>query len=278
MSGRLAGRTSLNGASGPACEAENLTVRIGTATIVDSVSLSVAPGSWTTIIGPNGAGKTTLLRAVAGLVRASGTVRLLGAASDRMNRRERARRVAIVPQDPVIPIGMTVAHYVLLGRTAQLAPLARETDADLVVVDRALNRLDLDDLETRPIETLSGGERQRAVLARALVQDAPLLLLDEPTSALDIGHQQEVLALVDQLRRQLGLTVVATMHDLTLAALHADEVVLMRAGRVVNHGPPSTVLTTSNLCDLYDAEVEVIDHRGRLVVIPSPKEDQHART
>lgn len=278
MSGRGAGRTSLNGASGPAIEAENLTVRIGTATIVDSVSLSADPGTWTTIIGPNGAGKTTLLHAVAGQVRASGTARLLGHPADQMNRRERARRVAIVPQDPVIPIGMTVAHYVLLGRTAQLAPLARETDSDLVAVDRALNQLDLDDLANRPIETLSGGERQRAVLARALVQDAPLLLLDEPTSALDIGHQQEVLELVDQLRRRLGLTVLATMHDLTLAAHHADDVVLMRTGRVVNQGPPSSVLTTSNLSDLYDAEVEVIDHRGRLVVIPSPKEDQHART
>lgn len=261
-----------------AVEVVDLTVELGGVPVVAGVEFTIGAGSWTTVVGPNGAGKTTLLRAVAGLTPSRGEVRLQGVPLGSMDRRERAGRVAMVPQDPVVPLGMTVAHYVLLGRTARLAPLARETTDDLDAVDRALHRLDLVAFAGRPIETLSGGERQRAVLARALVQDASILLLDEPTSALDIGHQQEVLDLVDDLRRRLGMTVLATMHDLTLAAHHAEEVVLMADGRIVSHGPPGVVLTTENLCTLYDARVEVIHHRGRLVVIPSSEEGRHART
>ena len=138
---------------------------------------------------------------------------------------------------------MTVAHYVLLGRTAHLGPLGRESRHDLDVVDRALTQLDLDGLADRTLDTLSGGERQRTVLARGLAQEATLLFLDEPTAALDIAHQQETLELVDDLRRRLGLTVVSTMHDLTLAAQYADHLVLLTGGRIILSGPAAQVLT-----------------------------------
>src|SRR5262249_11116945 len=157
----------------------------------------------------------------------------------RMPRRQRARLLATVPQQPTVPPGMSVLDYVLLGRTPYIRPLGRESTSDIGVVERVLGRLDLDGFAARPLETLSGGERQRAFLARALAQGASILLLDEPTSALDIGHQQAVLNLVDELRAEAGLTVLATMHDLSLAGEYADRLVLLAGGRVVATGTPS---------------------------------------
>jgi iron complex transport system ATP-binding protein len=147
--------------------------------------------------------------------------------------------MATVPQNPAVPPGMAVRDYVLLGRTPYIRTLGRESTADLAAVDAVLDRLDLTRLAHRRLETLSGGERQRAFLARALAQGATLLLLDEPTAALDIGHQQEVLDLVDELRRGSGITVLACMHDLSVAGEYADRLVLLVAVRVVagDHGP-----------------------------------------
>ncbi|MGY6501217.1 MAG: ABC transporter ATP-binding protein [Acidimicrobiales bacterium] len=253
-------------------------VTLGGATILDGVDLCVPTGAWVTVIGPNGAGKTTMLRAAMGLVPAGGVIQVQGHPVSGLRRRERAARIALVPQDPVVPVGMTVGHYVLLGRTARLGPFGRESTEDLAAADRAIERLHLDGLALRSIETLSGGERQRAVIARALAQDAPILVLDEPTSALDVGHQQDVLDLVAELRASLGLTVVAAMHDLTLAAHYADSVVLVRDGVVVADGRPTEVLTTEILQTHYRARIDVIDHHGRLVVVPHPKETNHART
>src|SRR5690606_39771859 len=156
-----------------------------------------------------------------------------GRPAGRLRRRERARLVALVPQSPVVPEGITVADYVLLGRTPHLRPLGAEGPQDLAVVHDALALLDLVPVAGRSVSSLSGGERQRVLIARALAQGAPIVLLDEPTTALDVGHQQQVLELVDDLRRCRGLSVVSTMHDLTLAGQYADRLVLLDAGRVV---------------------------------------------
>jgi iron complex transport system ATP-binding protein len=163
---------------------------------------------------------------------------------------------------------MTVEHYVLLGRTPHLAPLGAERQSDIVAAADAISTLGLDDLATRRLATLSGGERQRAVLARALAQEPELLLLDEPTTALDVAHQQDVLELVAELRRQRDLTVVATMHDLTLAAQYGDHLVLLAGGEVVASGPPVQVLTGPDVARHYRARVDVIRHEGNLVVVP----------
>ncbi|MFC7549253.1 ABC transporter ATP-binding protein [Plantactinospora sp. GCM10030261] len=253
--------------SAPAVEVVGLSVTLDGAPILDDVSLTVFPGEWVTVIGPNGAGKSTLLRAVNGLLPASGHIRLLGTAGGALRRRDRARVVATVAQSPVVPPGMAVLDYVLLGRTPYIPALGRESAADLAVVHDVLEQLDLAAFADRPLVTLSGGERQRVFLARALAQGAPLLLLDEPTSALDIGHQQEVLDLVDRLRREHGLTVLATMHDLTVAGEYADRLVLLADGRVVAVGPPPEVLTAELLERHYRARVRIIpgDH-GPLVV------------
>ena len=248
--------------------ARDLAVALDGAPILAGVSLDVPAGTWLTVVGPNGAGKSTLLRALAGLVRADGSVELGGRATAGLRRREWARRVAFVPQDPVVPPGMSVAGYVLLGRTPHLGPLAREGATDLAVVARTLRQLDLTTLADRPLETLSGGERQRAIVARALAQEAPVLLLDEPTTALDVGPQQDVLELVDRLRREHELTVVSPMHDLTLAGQYADRLLLLDRGEVVVTGPPEAVLTQENLARFYGARVRVLVDGGALVVVP----------
>lgn len=246
--------------------------------IVRDVDLDVPSGSWTTVIGPNGAGKSTMLRAISGLVPHTGSVEIFGTAVDRSNRGSRrrstrrslARLLASVAQDPVVPPGVTVAQYVLLGRTPYLPLLGRESSADLAAVHSALDRLDLLRFADRRLSTMSGGERQRVFLARALAQGAPLLVLDEPTTALDIGHQQEVLELVDDLRRTEGLTVLATMHELSIAGQYADRLVLLAAGSVVADGPAPTVLTEELLHRHYGARVRVLtDDGSRPVVVPS---------
>ncbi|MEU9824883.1 ABC transporter ATP-binding protein [Micromonospora chersina] len=258
--------------SAPAVELRDLRVELGGTPILAGVDLAVAVGEWVTVIGPNGAGKSTLLRAVGGLLPAPGAVSLFGTPINSLRRRDRARVVATVAQSPVVPAGMSVFDYVLLGRTPYIPALGRESAADLAAVHEVLDRLDLGAFGHRELATLSGGERQRVFLARALAQGATLLLLDEPTSALDIGHQQEVLELVDQLRRQHELTVLATMHDLSIAGEYADRLVLLAEGRVAAAGPPQEVLTETLLARHYRANVRVIpgDH-GPLVVPVRPR-------
>ncbi|HZM80758.1 MAG TPA: ABC transporter ATP-binding protein [Candidatus Limnocylindrales bacterium] len=236
--------------------------------ILRGVDLDIAPGEWVAVIGPNGAGKSTLLRAVGGSLSHSGAVSFGGTDKAALSRRQRARIVATVPQHPVVPPGMRVVDYVLLGRTPYIAPLGRESHGDMSIVEERLSALDLDGFAHRRLETLSGGERQRVFLARALVQSAPILLLDEPTSALDIGHQQEVLELVDALRREHQLTVLATMHDLSLAGEFADRLVLLANGSVVASGPPAQVLTEELLQHHYRARVRVIAGDFGPVVVP----------
>ncbi|MBW6437757.1 ABC transporter ATP-binding protein [Actinoplanes hulinensis] len=250
-----------------AIEVEGLTVRLDGALIVDGVDLDVAEGEWVTVIGPNGAGKSTALRAIGGLLAFGGTVRWHGVPADRLSRRERAKAVATVLQSPVVPPAMRVFDYVLLGRTPFIPPLGRESATDLAAVEEVLVALDLESFAGRRLETLSGGERQRVFLARALAQGAGILLLDEPTSALDIGHQQEVLELVDRLRAERGLTVLATMHDLTTAGEYADRMFLLAAGRVAASGTPAEVLTEPHLAEHYRVKVRIIEgDRGPLVV------------
>ena len=242
-----------------ALSVERVTVELGGRNVVDGVTFGVEHGEWVTLIGPNGAGKTTLVRAIAGLVRHEGAIKLEGRPIGRLGRRELARRVAVVPQVPVMPAGMTVREYVLLGRTPYVSYAGRESRRDHAAVGQALGRLDLVDFTDRPLGSLSGGERQRAVLARALAQEAPLLLLDEPTTALDAGRQQEALELVDTLRLDAGLTVLAAMHDLTSAGQYASRLLLLSGGRIVAQGGAAEVLTEPLIAEHYGAKVRVVE-------------------
>ena len=181
---------------------------------------------------------------------------------------EIARQIALVPQLPQTPPELTVAEYVLLGRTPHIGYLASETRADRLAAERAIARLTLRPFAARPLGSLSGGERQRAVLARALAQDAPILLLDEPTSALDLGRQQQALELLDTLRREEQLTVVAAMHDLSLAGQFADRLLLLDHGRIVAEGSAAEVLREDRISSYYGANVRVIREGKSIFVLP----------
>ncbi len=246
----------------------NLRVSLGGAEVLAGVDLAVERGEWLNIIGPNGAGKTTLLRAVLGAVPYEGTVEVSGVSGrDAM---ERARAIAYVPQTPVIPPGVPVVDYVLLGRTPHRGLFRADSRRDLAVADDVLARLDLRGFSDREVGSLSGGERQRVVLARALVQESAILLLDEPTTALDLGHQQEVLDLVEELRRERGLTVVTTLHDLTLAARYGDRLAVLAAGELITTGPPAEVLTGQLIATHFHANVRIIDDVDGPVIVPVP--------
>ncbi|MBM3696041.1 MAG: ABC transporter ATP-binding protein [Actinobacteria bacterium] len=249
--------------------ARGVGVRYNGRVAVAGVDCSVEGGEWVALVGPNGAGKTSLLRALAGTVAASGMVAVGGRSRREMPRRRWARLVAVVAQHPLLPAGMTVAEYVLLGRTPHLGYLAAEGANDVAAALAALERLDAGALAARHLGSLSGGERQRVVLARALAQEPEVLLLDEPTASLDVGHQQQVLDLVESLRRERGMAVVSALHDLTLAAQYADRLLFLDGGRVAADGPPATVLTPEVLGRFPGARVALLQGPGgELVVAP----------
>jgi iron complex transport system ATP-binding protein len=251
-----------------ALRARGLGVTRGGTQVLRDVQLDLRAGEWLGVIGPNGAGKSTLLGALAGLVRSDGQVRT----GD--GRRPRATDLALMPQVPELPPGMSVAEYVLVGRTPHLRWLQGESRRDREVVVDVLRRLGLVEFARRPVRSLSGGEAQRVCVARALAQQAPILLLDEPTSALDMGHQVEVLDLVDQLRRSDGLSVVAAMHDLGTAARYSDRLLLLDQGAEVAVGEPEQVLEPRVLSRVYGSELEVHRVRDELVVLPAPRRRQ----
>ena len=240
---------------------------LGGTRVLDAVNLTVDPGEWIGLIGPNGAGKTSLLGAIAGARAVQGEVRVGGRLVGSLGHRERARIFAVVPQAPVIPPGMAAVDYVMLGRTPHLGYFQGERAQDVKIVRSAMTHLDVLALGPRRLETLSGGELQRVVLARALAQEAPVLLLDEPTSALDVGHRVGALEMVERLRRSRGLTVVTVLHDLTLAAQFCDRLALMAKGRMVAVGEPEAVLTEEAIRRYYGADVAVIDGPGGSVVV-----------
>ena len=237
--------------------------------VVDHVGFTLEEGEWLGLIGPNGAGKTTILRAVGGLVPYSGSIRLQDDEVGGLRRREVARRVAVVPQIPVIPPDTSVLEYVVLGRTPHLGYAGSPGPRDVVAARSALARLDGAHLIDRRLGSLSGGERQRAVLARAVAQDASLLLLDEPTSALDVGAQQQVLELVASLRAETGLTVLSAMHDLTHAGQYADRLLLLDGGREQASGTPHQVLTEELILRHFGASVRIVsDAETGIAVVP----------
>ena len=249
---------------------ENVSVQYDGRIAVHGFTDTIKPGEWLCIIGPNGAGKSSLLRAITGVASHGGRILVDGSPLTARSSRRRAQLIAYVPQSPVLPSGMTGAEYVLLGRNPFVTHFGHETAHDHSMVEDVIARLDLADFAKRDVDTLSGGERQRLVIARAIAQEAPILLLDEPTSALDIGHQQQALELVDKLRREHGLTVVSAMHDLTLAGIYSDRLALMHAGHRVAHGPAEEVLRPETLGEFYGVSVRV--HReddGTIVVVPN---------
>ena len=248
---------------------DEVTVRYGDDVALSGVCGEVAAGEWVGLIGPNGAGKTTLLRSIVHLVPHEGGTLVDNTPTDHMSRRALARQVAYVPQKPEFPAEMTVADYILLGRSPHIGYFGFERSKDHHVCATLLERLDLTHMAGRNLTTLSGGELQRLVLGRALAQEAPVLLLDEPTSALDLGRRVDALEIVDALRREHGLTVLSAMHDLTLAGQFSDRLILLSAGRVAAVGTPAEVLDETILTQHFGHQVQVLHSPdGELVVAP----------
>ena len=246
----------------------DLHVELDHKTIVSNIDLEVAVGEWTCIIGPNGAGKSSLLKALAGIIPSTGQILIDDSNMRDLSQRDRACWIAYVAQEPVMPSGMQVFDYVLLGRTAHLKMLATESPKDLDIAHYVIFELDLEKFVARDVATLSGGERQRVAIARALAQASPIILLDEPTTALDVGYQQEVLELIDRLRKEKKIAVISTMHDLTVSGLYPDRLMLLAEGNVVASGSAESVLTPENIARHYGAKVTVINHESGPVVIP----------
>lgn len=233
--------------------------------VLRALDLSVAPGEMVALLGPNGSGKSTLLSLLAGVLngahgKLSGAIHFNGEELTRIPARERARQVALVPQTVPIPFAFTVREWVSLGRTPYLSAFRGEQDADRAAVDRAIRATQLERLAERLVGEVSGGERQRATLAMALAQEPTLLLLDEATAHLDLQHQMTLLELVRRLNRERGLTVIAAVHDVNLAALWFDRLLLLHQSTLVADGAPEDVLTAPLIRQVFGTSVQVLRH------------------
>lgn len=258
-------------------EIKGLFCGYGKKTILRGVSFGINTGAFVGIIGPNGSGKTTLLRAINGfLPPAKGTISLKGKGTHEMDRRELAKQMAVVTQLPEATSPFSVEEFVLLGRVPHWRRFQfLETEKDLETAERVMALTGIDHLRGRRMEELSGGERQLVFLARALAQEPHLLLLDEPTAHLDIGHQVQIMELLSQLNREQSLTIVVVLHDLTLASLYCERLILLDQGRLRAIGPPQQVLTKGVIEEVYQTAVRVMEAPGggRPVILPALAKD-----
>lgn len=250
--------------------AEDLVFRYGGLTVVDGVSLTIRDGEILGVIGPNGSGKSTLLKLLGGvLTPQGGRVVLRDALETELTRAQIARRIAMVPQDSYVPFPFTVAEIVLMGRAPHLRPFALEGERDRGVAAAAMARLGITELAGRTIQELSGGERQRVMFARALAQEASILLLDEPAAFLDLRHQMAVYETLAELRGE-GRAVATVLHDLNLAALYCDQIAVLKQGRLVALGSPRDVISAAMIETVFETRCRVEDDptSGMRTVLP----------
>ncbi len=247
-------------------EAKGVGVSLGGVPIVTGADLSLRAGELTALVGPNGAGKTTLIRALAGLLPAEGRIAIDGRALEEISPRERARRIAYLPQGNVFHWPLSVADVVALGRTPHADPFSGITADDRAAVTRALAITETEAFAARPVTTLSGGERARVALARALATQAAVLLADEPTVSLDPRHQLVVMQLLRDAARAGG-AVLAVVHDLALAARFADRVLVMDRGRIVADAPPGEALSAERIAAVFGVEVMMVSVGNRVAAI-----------
>ncbi len=241
--------------------------------VLHGINLSVKAGEMVGLLGPNGSGKTTLIKLASGVLKPDqGEIRLDSSSLSQLSRKSIARSVAVVPQQFHIPFAFTTSEVVMLGRIPFIKALAGETATDRQAVTTAMELVGISQLAQRRFDELSGGERQKVILAMALAQQPRLLLLDEPTVHLDISHQVEILERVRSLNVEQGLTVIAAMHDLNLASLYFDRLILLKEGRVSVEGTPAQVLTEDRIKEVFSASVKVELHPAtgvpHIIVIP----------
>ena len=229
--------------------------------VLNDINMKAVPGKILGLIGPNGSGKSTLIRGMTRVINIfSGHIFIDSRDIKSIKREELARLIATVPQNPVLPEAFTAFEVVLMGRTPHLGFLRYEGEKDMAIVWQAMEVTETESFAERRVGELSGGERQRLVIARALTQQPGVILLDEPTAHLDINHQVEILNMVKNLCLKQGLTVIAALHDLNLAAQYCDWLVMLNGGGIYTEGVPQDVLTSQNIKRVYGAEVCVYPH------------------
>jgi len=258
-------------------EIKGISCGYGKRIVLCDVGFEVQKGEFVGVIGPNGSGKTTLMRAINGfLPLTKGAILLEGKGIQRMVRRDLATKVAVVTQAPEGVSPFSVEEFILWGRIPHWGRLQLlETKKDVEVAERAMALTRIDHLRTREMKELSGGERQLVFVARAIAQEPRLLFLDEPTAHLDIGHQIQIMDLLRQLNRERSLTIVVVLHDLTLAGLYCDRLILLHEGRLHRIGLPMDVLTEEVIEEVYRTAVTVMEtpRGGRPVILPLTGED-----
>lgn len=251
-----------------------LTFSYGNENILQELSFDIEKGSFVSIIGPNGSGKSTLLKNLSTeLTPQMGVVLLENQDIFKIKRKSLAKNMAVVPQDIGLDFAFSVIETVLMGRLPHQKRFQGDTEKDVEIAQWAMELTNVWYLKDRLITELSGGERQRVIVARALAQEPKILLLDEPTSHLDIQHQLELLDLLENLNRIKGLTVIAVLHDLNLAAQFSQRIIMLRKGKIMAYGDPEQVLTVENIRDIYNIEVAIStnDITGRFNIIPLSK-------
>ena len=251
--------------------ARGVSFSYGPRSILRGIDLEALPGEVVGLVGPNGSGKTTLLRIASGvLTPQEGDVYVHGSRLPSLRPRDRARLVAMVQQSPAVPQGFSSLEVVLMGRNPYLGLLQWEGQKDIDVCREVMELTETWEYADRPVSTLSGGELQRVFIARALAQQAPVLILDEPTSHLDISYQTGVMDMIERIRRKTRITVLAAMHDLSLAAQYCSRIVALHEGSVAASGDPSEVLTEEVVSRVFGAAVSIVRHpvHGTPVVIP----------
>lgn len=251
---------------------ENLHIKLGEQDIITGINLSLASGNFFGIIGPNGAGKTTLLKSITGdLALDQGAVYINGRSLKELKSREHAREVAYVAQNTPEDLEFNVLDYVLLGRYPYLGLLENEGAEDLAFAKEAMERTNTWSLREKRINQISGGERQRVIMARAMTQCTPIILLDEPISQLDLYHQLELMDTLQEMVEEDGKTVVAVLHDLNIASQYCDYLVLLNGGRIVGQGTPGEVICPEVISSLYNLQIQIAQNpeTGRPYIIPT---------
>ncbi len=250
-------------------EVEDVYFDYGNGYVLNGVSLDMAEGAFNAIIGPNGSGKTTLLRLITGYYRPQkGRVLLGGRDVCNYPAKELAKLMALIPQQSYMGYDFTVRDVVLMGRNPHIPRWQQVQKEDMDVADEAMRRTDVYELRDRSVLGLSGGEWQRLVIARALTQQSPILILDEPVAHLDIKHQANIMHLVRELMQEKGITVICVLHELNMAMRFADKLAVLKKGRLAAYGPPQAVLSREKIREVYETDIQIADIGGCRYIVP----------
>ncbi|MBT8350782.1 MAG: ABC transporter ATP-binding protein [Deltaproteobacteria bacterium] len=261
-----------------AVEIKNLSFSYKTSPILKNISFTIPEGRFFIIIGPNGSGKTTLMKTISGILKPQdGKLKILNLSFEDYSRKSLAKTIALVPQLVSVDFPFTVAELVLMGRSPHLSILGLEQEKDLKIANRAMTFTEVEHLADRKLDQLSGGECQRVFIARAICQEPKIILLDEPTASLDLAHQMKVMDLMEKLKKELGMTIIMVSHDVNLAAMYSDRLLLLKNGEIAGLGKPNEILTLDILKKTYDCRLLVdqspVGKFPRVTLVPEKHQD-----